>query len=232
MTAMTTANQLRGREIGSLFFAVFGALWIGLALYIKEILTAASLSLVVLDLTVLLGMAFWLLREAKRFPTVAEDPEKSRKFNCINIAQWIAVAIVAFSFVRLHIDAYVMCGITAVVGLHFFPLARLFRYALHYVTGSVLVTWAATSAILVPAEHLQGTSALGTGIILWVSAFTTLCLAFTLARRWTAVVASAQGTGLSSLGTAFQVIQAPKPPLTFARAVLHRKGSRLYSGRP
>ena len=183
MTATPTANQLRGRAIGSLFFAGFGALWIGLALYIKEILTAASLSFVALDLAVLLAMACWLLREANRFPAAAEDPEKGRKFNRINIAQWIAVAVVAFSFARLHIDAYVMCGITAIVGLHFLPLARLFHYGMHYVTGSVLVVWAAASAILVPAEHLQGTSALGTGIVLWVSAFTTLCLAFTLARR-------------------------------------------------
>lgn len=183
MTATPTANQLRGRAIGALFFAGFGALWIGLALYIKEMLTAASLSFVALDLAVLLAMACWLLREAKHFPAVADDPERSRKFNRINIAQWIAVAFVAFSFARLHIDAYVMCGITAIVGLHFFPLAWLFRYALHYVTGSVLLVWAGLSAILVPVEHLQGTSALGTGIILWASAFTTLCLAFTLARR-------------------------------------------------
>jgi len=183
MTAMPTANQLRGRAIGSLFFAGFGALWIGLALYVKEMLTAASVSFVMLDLAVLVGMACWLLREAKRFPTVAEDPERGRKLNRINIMQWIAAAIVAFSFARLHIDAYVMCGITAIVGLHFFPLARLFRYAMHYVTGSVLLVWAAASATLVPAEHLQGTSALGTGIILWVSAFVTLCLAFTIARR-------------------------------------------------
>jgi hypothetical protein len=183
MTAMLTANQFRGRAIGSLFFAGFGALWIGLALYTKEMLTVASVSFVVLDLAVLVGMACWLLRESKRFPAVPEDPEKGRKFNRINIVQWIAVAIVAFSFARLHIDEYVMCGITAIVGLHFFPLARLFRYALHYVTGSVLLAWAGLSAILVPTEHLQGTSALGTGIILWVSAFTTLCLAFTLARR-------------------------------------------------
>jgi hypothetical protein len=183
MTTMLTANQFRGRAIGSLLFAGFGALWIGLALYAKQLLTVANITFVALDLAVLVGMACWLLRESKRFPTVAEDPAKGHKFNRINIAQWIAVSIVAFSFARLHIDAYVMCGITAVVGLHFFPLARLFRYSMHYLTGSVLLAWAAMSVILVPAEHLQGTSALGTGIILWVSAFTTLCLAFTAARR-------------------------------------------------
>jgi len=39
------------------------------------------------------------------------------------------------------------------------------------------------SAMLVPVELLQGTSALGTGIILWASGFTTLLLAFMVAGR-------------------------------------------------
>jgi len=178
-----TANQLRGRAVGSLFLAGFGALWIGLALYMKEMLTAANASLVALDFAVLVGMALWLLREAKRFPAVAEDPNRDRRFHQINGAQWIAGGIVAFILARMHLDAYIPCAIAAIVGLHMLPLARLFRCRLHYATGSVLLAWAALSAILVPAEHLQGTSALGAGIVLWVSAFTTLCLAFSAARR-------------------------------------------------
>jgi hypothetical protein len=179
----TTANQLRGRAIGSLFFAVFGAIWIALALYAKERLTAGNLIFVALDFAVLVGMALWLRREAKRFPTVAEDPNRDRKFNQINGAQWVAGGIAAFLLARMHLDAYIPCAIAAIVALHMFPLAGLFRYKMHYLTGSVMLAWAAASAIFVPAEHLQGTSALGTGIILWVSAFTTLMLAFTAARR-------------------------------------------------
>jgi hypothetical protein len=183
MKATPTANQLRGRAIGSLFFAGFGALWIGLALYAKQVLTVANVSFMTLDLVVLVGMAFWLLREAKHFPSVAEDPNTDRKFNQINGAQWVAGGIAAFILARLHLDAYIPCAIAAIVALHMFPLASLFRYKIHYVTGAVMLAWAAASAILVPAQHLQGTSALGAGIILWLSAFTTLCLAFTAARR-------------------------------------------------
>jgi len=35
------------------------------------------------------------------------------------------------------------------------------------------------STMLVPADHLQGTCALGTGILLWLSAFATLIIAAT-----------------------------------------------------
>jgi len=178
-----TANQLSGRAIGSIFFAVFGALWIVLALYAKQRLNLATLAWAASDFTVLMVMALWLVRQARRFPRVPDDPAQTKAFNRINAVQWVAVCVTAIAFARLHLDAYVMCAITAIVGLHMFPLARLFRYPLHYVTGSALAGWAAVSASLVPADQLQGTCALGTGILLWLSAFATLTIAATVARR-------------------------------------------------
>jgi hypothetical protein len=76
----------------------------------------------------------------------------------------------------------VISAITAIVGLHMFPLARVFRYPLHYVTGSALVGWAAASALLFPKDEMQGSTALGTGLILWLSALVTLALAMRAVR--------------------------------------------------
>jgi hypothetical protein len=106
-----------------------------------------------------------------------------RAFGWINAIQWTAVAIVAFSFAKLHIDAYVISAITAIIGSHLFPLARLFRNPLHYGTGTLLVAWAVASAILVPIDQMQGTAALGTGIILWLSAAVTLVMTLQAARQ-------------------------------------------------
>jgi hypothetical protein len=64
-----------------------------------------------------------------------------------------------------------------------FPLAKLFRYPMHYVTGAALVAWASASVLLIPAEQLQGVTALGTGILLWVSAAITLAMAAVAVRR-------------------------------------------------
>lgn len=177
---MTTANQLSGRAIGSIFFSGFGALWIALALYIKQILTADLAIGIGAGLAVLLLTAFWLLRQAKRFPKLPEDKAVSREFNRINAMQWIAIGIVGFTFARLHIDAYVLSAITAIIGIHMFPLAKLFRYPLHNATGAVLVAWASVSVLLIPTDRLQGFTAIGTGIILWISAAMTLALAIRL----------------------------------------------------
>ena len=177
---MTTANQLCGRAIGSIFFSGFGALWIGLALYIKQTLSVDLAIGIGAGLAALLLTAIWLMRRAKLFPKLPEDRAMGRQFSRINAIQWIAVAIVGFAFARLRIDAYVLSAITAIVGIHMFPLAKLFRYPLHNVTGAVLVAWASASVLLVPTDHLQSATAIGTGIILWLSATTTLALAVKL----------------------------------------------------
>jgi hypothetical protein len=183
MKDFPNANQLSGRAIGSMFFAGFGTGWLFLALAAKQLITFATVSGVLLGMLFLFLTAFYLLRQSKRWPRVPADPSMRRVFAWINAIQWIGVAVVAFSFAKLHIDAYVISAITAIIGMHMFPLARLYRYPLHYATGAVLVAWAAASAILVPAEQMQGTAALGTGIILWLSAVVTLAVAVNAARQ-------------------------------------------------
>jgi hypothetical protein len=186
MKNIITANQLRGRAIGSIFFAGFGALWIVLSLYVRETLTVDTAILVAAVAAALLLSALWLMNQANRFPMMPEDPARGRAFIRINGIQWAAVGVVAFTFARLHMDSYVLSAITAIVGIHFFPLAKLFRYPLHNLTGAVLVVWASATVLLIPTDHLQGVTALGTGILLWASAAITLTLAIAAAQRTSA----------------------------------------------
>jgi hypothetical protein len=166
-----------------MFFACFGTGWIFLALAAKQIINAATASGTVAGMLILLLAAAYLLRRAKLWPSVADDPARGRAFTWINAIQWTAVFIVAFSFARFHIDAYTTSAITAIVGLHMFPLARLFRYPMHYLTGAVLVAWGAASAAFVPVAEMQGTTSLGTGAILWASAAVSLGLALLASRE-------------------------------------------------
>jgi uncharacterized membrane protein YccF (DUF307 family) len=183
MTTTLTANQLSGRATGSLFFTGFGMLWLTLGLYLRQIVSTVFLTGISAGLAILLLAAFWLLRQARRYPKMPEDTARNRTFHRINAIQWAAVIVVSIAFARLHMDAYVLSAITAIVGIHLFPLAKLFRYPMHYVTGAALVAWASASVLLVPAEHLQGVTALGTGILLWISAVITLTLAAVAIRR-------------------------------------------------
>jgi hypothetical protein len=57
-----------------------------------------------------------------------------------------------------------------VVGLHFLPLARLFAYPPHFVTGASLVALALAYPLLAPSGPRSGLAPLGAGMILWCSA--------------------------------------------------------------
>jgi len=177
-----TANQIRGRARGGLFFAGFGTLWIVLALYTKQVVTPLNLGLVSTNLALLLMAVFWLFRRSKSFATVPQDAAVNRAFNRINIAQWAAIFVVSFSFNKLHWDDFALSAIAAIVGLHLFPLAKLFHHRMHYATGVALLAWAVVSAVFVPRDQILGTTSLGTGILLCVSSWITLLLAMHAAR--------------------------------------------------
>jgi hypothetical protein len=183
MKSLPNANQLRGRAIGSIFFACFGAGWLFLSLAAKQMLTFATVSGTLLGMLVLLLAALYLIRQSKRWPRVLADPNMGRAFARINAIQWTAVFAAAFTLGKLHLDAYTTSAITAIVGMHMFPLARLFRYPLHYATGTLLVAWAAASSASVRADEMQGVTAMGTGAILWLSAAVTLAIALRAATQ-------------------------------------------------
>jgi hypothetical protein len=185
MNPPLTANQLRGRASGTLFFAGFGTVWIGLALYARQEINAMSASTVLLCLAVLVIESMRLFRESKRLQRVPDDPAISHAFRWIHAMQWIAIFAVVYTLGKLHLEVYLMNAITAIVGLHMFPLARLFRYPMHHATGAVLVAWAAGSIFMAPLDQLQGVTAMGTGVILWISAGITLGMAFGAAHKST-----------------------------------------------
>ena len=183
MTKIENANQLYGRAVGSMVLAGFGGIWFGLSLYAKELLNAATVLYIAAGLLVLLAGSAKLMGSANRFPRLPENPAGSRAFHWINALQWIAIFVTVTILRRLHLDAYSISAIACIVGLHFFPLAKLFRNQLHYVTGSAMVAWAAATAGFAPLEQMQGDAAMGVGVILWASAAITLGMSLLAVRR-------------------------------------------------
>ncbi len=183
MNRLLTSIQVRGRASAAMILTGFGGLWLGLSLYSLGLLHASALLVLAAGAVLLVLRAVQLFRAAKRLPKAAGDPAMRRRFNQVNAAQWILISIVAFLFHSFGLDNYITNLITAVVGLHMLPLARIFRYWPHYVIGWVLIVWAVASLSLVPAVSLQAVDALGTGVILWLSAAAMLALHLPAARK-------------------------------------------------
>jgi hypothetical protein len=178
-----TANQLSGIAMGALFLTVFGSLWMGFSLYAMQYFGVAAMICGLLALAAMLLAVVYLIYQAKRWPRAPKDFAMSRAFAWINAIQWIAVFAVALVLGRIHLYAYIPSAIIVIVGLHFFPLARLFHNPPHYDTGSVLVAWAAASAVVLPAGQLPSIACFVTGLILWHSAAVTLVVALHAVRE-------------------------------------------------
>lgn len=183
MTSGLTANQLMGRAIGSLFFIGFGMIWLILAFDVSGRLSIEAWIGIVLMAAGFAVVAFRLMSYARRFPRVPEDRRRKRLFHWINGGQWVAIVLVVITLNMLHVGIYGVTAIAAIVAAHMFPLARIFHYKMHYVTGGMLLLWAVGTLLFAPTEHLQGMTALGMGAILWLSAAVTLALAFLAARH-------------------------------------------------
>lgn len=183
MHASSDFNSMRGRSTGTLVMTGFGALWLLLALCLFQSLTAANLCLLSAGVLALAAGALRLRRAAACWPRVPSAPGMGRTFGWINFLQWAAIAVVLNILQHLHLIAYEVSAVALIVGLHFFPLARLFRNGLHLATGAALTLWAIGTMLLSPLGSMQALAALGAGLILWASAAATVALSLRTVRR-------------------------------------------------
>lgn len=68
--------------------------------------------------------------------------QREKLFHRINAGQWIAIFVLGNALKWLGLGAWFIPMVIAVVGLHFLPLARLFRYRPHQLTGGALIALA------------------------------------------------------------------------------------------
>jgi hypothetical protein len=165
--------QLASRAIGALFFSVFGAI----LLEVWDRRAAAGQGAFVLIALVGLTLAgrAWLRyrRHAPALALEADSPERKRAasvFHYVNAGQWVLILVIGNVLANLGLGAWVVPMAIAIIGLHFLPLAHVFRYPPHYLTAAALVVF----AILYPRWASGGPADpvgfLGIGLILWMSA--------------------------------------------------------------
>jgi hypothetical protein len=192
--AAKVAEAVSGRATGVLFFAGFGAIWMINGLAAMHRLNPISLAAIAMIAAALAIPAIRLLRIAassasRNPPAPAEiecQAEIKRAFWRVNTAQWIAIlaAIVVLNLAQKV--EYLAPVITFIIGMHFFPLATLFRYRAHNLTGTLLVLWAIANTATLPPQLLPSIGALGTATILLASAAHTIYSAARAARTITA----------------------------------------------
>ncbi|MGH8183567.1 MAG: DUF7010 family protein [Rhodanobacteraceae bacterium] len=179
---MATSRYALSRQGSGIIIAtVFGALWAAWAnpLFTRApqawfwvyALTVAAIS------TVLLAAGIAVIRRGSRLPRETSNAIRRRirrNYIMTVVAEIVALNIAANLLITHHMMSYLPAAFAVIVGLHFFPLAWIFRMR-HYHATAALMTLAGTLAILAlvdgaPADIPGSLAAAACALVLWGSA--------------------------------------------------------------
>jgi len=175
MQTHTTDIQARlaGRATGAMFFVVFGGVW--LEVWVRRIRGGIVPGVAIALIAAGFLAAAWL-RYRRYAPALArqqDTPERRRAkrvFHTLNAAQWTLILVLGNLLAHNGMGMWVVpMGIT-VIGLHFVPLALVFRNPPHYVTAAALVVFAIAYPLVARGGPADPVGFLGAGLILWLSA--------------------------------------------------------------
>lgn len=139
---LTTKADVKGPVFGIFLMTIFTLVW-GLiaenALNNRDhrvlgiMFSAVVLAFIVFYIRSLMFLK--TLPEQTEQVNIAEQRKKSRQFIIINSIQGISIFVVNIVLVNLHLQKYFIPGFALIVGLHFFPLASLFKNKFHIYMG-------------------------------------------------------------------------------------------------
>lgn len=179
-----TPSALRGRGIGIIVGAAFAALW---ATWARPLLpdspaawTWAAAAVVAALSGALLLAGLSMIHRGRRLAQAHGTSDTAprhmhRKFIWVLLGEIVALNIAAYLLIGHHLAQYLAPAIAVIVGLHFLPLAKIFRAPHFYATAAVM-TLAGILAIVAmangsPAATIDGSAELACALALWGTGF-------------------------------------------------------------
>jgi hypothetical protein len=170
-----TTAQIRGMAIGAAILTLFGLAWSLAALLNWPAHPTWSIVLALALAAALVAASAKRALHPGGRPAI--DPEKAAAdgrrsgmwFGIIFTLEGVFIAIAAILLSAHHLADWIPAATACIVGLHFLPLARLFRVPLYYATGILSVAAAAaTFAIHDPLAQVVFLG-LAMAAILWLT---------------------------------------------------------------
>ena len=155
-------------------FFFFGGAWLTFGLHEAATSSnAAFVAVAVLTLALIL-LALQVCRaNAPGSRKVADRPSarrRSRLFHWINVGQWLLIIAVANVLASFGLSRWIVPSVIGIVGLHLIPLASVFGYRPHYLTGAALLLLAIGFPLLASGGPVSSAGPFGAGFVLWLSA--------------------------------------------------------------
>lgn len=160
-----------GLAVGAMIGAFFGSAWLtGWAVLQLQ----APLPVIFAVFAAAVAVAVHAVRLRRRMARATgprgRTPEEARRrslYGWINVVQWTVVLAGAFVLEHTGHGVWLIPFVIFIVGMHFLPLAWLFRYPVYHVTGWAMMVL----AVSYPQVAGPGSSIgpLGAGVILWAT---------------------------------------------------------------
>lgn len=183
------AGRAFGIAIGSLFLGCFGMVWIVLGLQAAQKLKPLALTLLSGFLLALVIASIYILQRThdsldRSQANRTAQKKINRQFSLVNFLQWSFIFGAVYGLPHLGLTRWIVPAIVFIVGVHFFPLAKLFKAAMHYFVGAIVMAWAVLYPILFSGGKADSIGAIGMGAILWASAAFACWRAFHLLQHY------------------------------------------------
>lgn len=171
-------STLLGMTTGAVFMFSFGIVWLLIGL-LQGRPSPAWLRLSLLFVGIALGASIAIMgMRASSFPHDASSPtaqrlatncEIGRHFYIIFGVELAAIFLAVAVLKAIHYPDYILSGIAIIVGVHFFPLAALFRAPVYYGTGLLGCAIGLTGFLVADANLRQKVVGLSFGMLLWAT---------------------------------------------------------------
>jgi hypothetical protein len=177
-----------GAGRGSLILAMAGAGWLGWGLGVAQAFNAVVGSIFGAVAIFLWGCSIGAMRTGRTLrrqlpPSSGPEPRfPTKPFILVVLVEALAIALVLLGAAYFHRSDLAVLGCALVVGLHYLPLAKIFRAPILAFLGILTAIWCAFSWVLVRSNALVVAVTIGTGVLMWAASIATLLRARQLTR--------------------------------------------------
>jgi hypothetical protein len=180
MDPLLQANAVIGIGRGALISAMFGAGWLGWGLGNAKAFNALVGPTFGFTALFLFACSIHFIRKGRLLRKQCPEAGASKRhsvlkwFLLVALMEVLAVALVAILANRLHHADLATDWCAMIVGLHFLPLAKIFRAPQLAVLGILMILWCVLSWVLFQSSAIAIAASLGTGTLLWGNCVTSL----------------------------------------------------------
>lgn len=170
-------NVLVGMTTGATIMLGFGIAWLLIGVLVAPSSTGLRLSLLLAGIALGVSVAIMGLRASRlprnTVPPTAEQIAAGRaiglRFGLIFGLETVAILLAVAVLNGIRRPDFIPCAIAGIVGLHFFPLAPLFKAPIYNVTGFLGCVIGLAGVVVPDAVLRQKVVSISFGLLLWAT---------------------------------------------------------------